>query len=101
MGNEATQTLHLHARPLKNQRTLDRKRSNLGTGQRNYITYHVILLILCIIVKVRNNRERGHSHLWQSQIEIDYYSVAYLSGSLSWMCYSAELPKRAVLIHGM
>ena len=64
-GNEATQTLHLHAHLHKNQRRLDLKGSNLETGQRKY-TYCVILfstIIRCIIVKVRNNREMGPFHI--------------------------------------
>ena len=66
MGNEATKTLHLYAHLHKNQRKLDRSRSNVGTYQREYITYCVILfstIIPCIIVKVRNNREMGPLHI--------------------------------------
>ena len=41
----------------------------------------------------------GLTHMWQSQIEIEYYSVTYFERVTKLTRYSAELPLRAGLIH--
>ena len=39
--------------------------------------------------------------MWQSQIEIKYYSVAYFERITKLTCYSAKLPIGAGLIHAL
>ena len=40
-------------------------------------------------------------HMWQSRIEIEYYSVACFKRITELTHYSAELPLRMELIHAM
>ena len=39
--------------------------------------------------------------IWQSRIDIEYYSVAYFKCTTKFDSYSAELPLRVGLIHAM
>ena len=40
-------------------------------------------------------------YVWQSQVEIEHYSIAYFDSIIGLKCSSAELPLRAGLIFAM
>ena len=51
-----------------------------------------------LLTDVVDTMNEMNIHMWQSQIEIEYYSVVYLSALWSLMPYSAELLLRAGLV---
>ena len=51
-----------------------------------------------LLTDVVDTMNEMNIHMWQSQIEIEYYSVVYLSALWSLMLYSAELLLRAGLV---